>query len=248
VYGQQWWWSYQYDLDHDGKSEIITANDLVIPVGEPVNLRLNSRDVIHSFWAPKLNGKRDAVPGRTHPLTLEADKAGTYVGQCTEFCGLSHAYMRIRVIALDRGDFDAWVEHQREDTTKPEGALAQEGLAQFRTNCSQCHLARGEDGGNSDLYDGSAELVSGVAPDLTHFATRGAFAGAVYDLWKDVDGDGIVTFDEIGKELNVPDLEAWLRNPPKQKPMDAGGRRGMPNLNLTEDQIDALVAYLSQLD
>jgi cytochrome c oxidase subunit 2 len=248
VYGQQWWWSYEYDLDGDGENEIVTANDLVIPAGEPVNLRIKSRDVIHSWWAPKLNGKKDAVPGRTHPLTIESDKAGTFVGQCTEYCGLSHAYMRIRVIALDQPDFDAWVQTQTAEPEAPQGALAQEGLEQFRTLCSQCHVVRSTDGGNAEEFDGTAELVSGVAPDLTHFATRGSFAGAIFDLWQDTDGDGIVQYDEIGGELNVPDLEAWLRDPPGRKPMAAGGQRGMPDLGLTEDQIDALVAFLKQLD
>jgi len=101
VYGQQWWWEYRYDVDHDGNyNDIITANDLVIPAGRQVALSIKSRDVIHSWWAPALNGKKDAVPGRTQPLTVEAYKPGEYIGQCTEFCGLSHANMRIKVVAM----------------------------------------------------------------------------------------------------------------------------------------------------
>ena len=245
VYGQQWWWSYEYDLDGDGAAEIVTANDLVIPAGQPVNLDIRARDVIHSFWAPRLNGKRDAVPGRTHPLTLEADNPGTFVGQCTEFCGLSHAYMHLRVVALPEGEFDEWVEHQQDDAEMPTDEVAEAGAELFRTTCSSCHLARGI---NDDLYDGSAELVAGVAPDLTHFASRGAFAGAYFDLWRDTDDDGLVDYDEIGGELNRADLEAWLRNPPEEKPMDPEAERGMPDLGLTEEQIDQLVAFLEALD
>ena len=85
VVGQQWWWEYRYDVDGDGKDDIVTANDLVIPVGKPIALTIESRDVIHSFWIPALNGKRDAVPGRKQPLTIEADEPGVYRGQCTEF-------------------------------------------------------------------------------------------------------------------------------------------------------------------
>jgi mono/diheme cytochrome c family protein len=116
----------------------------------------------------------------------------------------------------------------------------------FRTTCSQCHLVSG-DGGNEDLHDGAA-LVSGAAPNLTHFASRGVFAGAVFDLWVDQDGNGEIDLDERGQQLNRSALEAWLRDPPGEKPMYPQGSRGMPNLNLTDEQIDALVAYLETLE
>jgi cytochrome c oxidase subunit 2 len=246
VIGQQWWWEYRYDVDGDGEDDIVTANDLVIPAGEPVALTITSRDVIHSFWIPGLNGKRDAVPGREHPLLIEADEPGVYRGQCTEFCGLSHAYMRMRVVALDPADYDAWQEGQQEGAAVPTGTLAKDGMETFRTTCSGCHLVSGK-GGNEDIFTGTAQ-VSGAAPNLTHFASRGVFAGGVFDLWVDADGNGEVDIDERGKQLNVADLEAWLRNPPGQKPMYPEGSRGMPNLNLTDEQIDALVAYLETLE
>lgn len=246
VIGQQWWWEYRYDVDGDGEDDIVTANDLVIPAGEPITLTITSRDVIHSFWIPSLNGKRDAVPGREHPLLIEADEPGVYRGQCTEFCGLSHAYMRMRVVALSPADYAEWEANQQEGAAVPTDALAKAGMDQFRTTCSQCHLVEGE-GGNEDINDGAA-LVSGAAPNLTHFASRGVFAGAVFDLWVDQDGNGEVDLDERGAQLNVSALEAWLRNPPQEKPMYPQGSRGMPNLNLTDEQIDALVAYLKTLE
>jgi cytochrome c oxidase subunit 2 len=251
VIGQQWWWEYRYDVDGDGEDDVVTANDLVIPAGEPVNLSITSRDVIHSFWIPALNGKKDAVPGRVHPLTIEADEPGVYRGQCTEFCGLSHAFMRMRVVALSPGDYAAWEAGQLEGAQVPDDELAVEGMELFRTQCSQCHLISGE-GGNEAAreeagIDGAA-LVAGAAPNLTHFASRGVFAGGIFDLWRDIDGNGEVDIDERGKELNIADLEAWLRNPPAEKPMYPQGSRGMPNLNLTEEQIDALVAYLETLE
>lgn len=246
VIGQQWWWEYRYDVDGDGEDDIVTAHDLVIPAGEPVTLSITSRDVIHSFWIPPLNGKRDAVPGRESPLLMQADEPGVYRGQCTEFCGLSHAYMRMRVVALSPSDYAEWEANQLEGAEVPTDELAAAGLQQFRTTCSQCHLVSGE-GGNEDLYNGAA-LVAGAAPNLTHFASRGVFAGAIFDLWVDLDGNGEVDIDERGEQLNVSALEAWLRDPPAEKPMAAGQGRGMPNLNLTEEQIDALVAYLKTLE
>ena len=121
----------------------------------------------------------------------------------------------------------------------------------FETTCSACHLVEGE-GGNEDYREEEgiegAALVSGAAPNLTHFASRGTFAGAIFELWDDVDGNGEIDSDEIGEVLNVADLEAWLRDPPGEKPMAAGQSRGMPDLDLTEEQIDQLVAYLETLE
>jgi cytochrome c oxidase subunit 2 len=260
VTGQQWWWEFAYDTDGDGEfseDEVLTANDLVIPAGVDVNLDIRSNDVIHSFWIPALNGKKDAVPGRTHPLRINADEPGTYVGQCTEFCGLSHAYMRQRVIALPSDEFDAWLDNQQDDAEVPTDEDAAAGAELFTTQCSGCHLARGiNDEEFEDQGAGAELLVAENAPDLTHFATRGTFAGGIFDLWVDADEDEIVEADEIGGELNRGDLEAWLRNPPAEKPMDApyvpeagdDKVRGMPNFNLQEDQIDQLVAFLATLD
>jgi cytochrome c oxidase subunit 2 len=264
VTGQQWWWEFTYDTDGDGEftdEDVLTANDLVIPAGQNVGLEITSRDVIHSFWIPRLNGKKDAVPGRRHPLTINADEPGTYVGQCTEYCGLSHAYMRQRVVALPEDEFQAWLDEQQAEADEPTDEAAAAGAELFASQCSVCHLARGvNDDQFEEAGDGTTELVSENAPDLTHFATRGAFAGATFNLWDDLDGDHIVEADEIGTAnggvFNRAALEAWLRDPPAEKPMapvtpeevEAGEQgRGMPNLNLSEEQIDQLVAFLETL-
>ena len=97
VYGQQWWWEYRYDVDGDDQPDIITANQMVVPAGRHIHLKIRSNDVIHSFWIPQLNGKMDSVPGRTNDWSIEADEPGLYQGTCTEFCGLSHALMRMEV-------------------------------------------------------------------------------------------------------------------------------------------------------
>lgn len=246
VIGQQWWWEYRYDTDRDGTDDIVTAQDLVIPAGEPITLTITSRDVIHSFWIPALNGKRDAVPGREHPLLIQADEPGIYRGQCTEFCGLSHAYMQMRVVALSPADYAEWEANQLEGAQIPTDALAVEGMDTFRAACSQCHLVEGP-GGNEEQFNGAA-LVAGAAPNLTHFASRGVFAGAIFDLWVDADGNGEVDVDEVGGQLNRPDLIAWLKDPPAVKPMAAGDGRGMPNLELTDEQVTALIAYLETLE
>jgi cytochrome c oxidase subunit 2 len=261
VVGQQWWWSFDYDIDGDGvyadddviadgienpeeyEADIETASELVIPVGRPVQVDIESRDVIHSFWIPALNGKKDAVPGRTHHLTLEADRPGTYIGQCTEYCGLSHAYMRQLVRALPQEEYEAWVENQLRDAAEPESPAERAGQEVFVGRCASCHLVEGV----VDDYDG-AQQTSGAAPNLTHLATRGTYAGGIFHLWRDADDSAVVENDELGGELNRNQLEAWLRNPPAEKYMDAERQRGMPDLGLSEAEIDSLVAYLTSLD
>jgi cytochrome c oxidase subunit II len=270
VYGQQWWWGYQYDGNGDGDfddvgEDFVTATELVIPAGQEVELIQTSNDVIHSFWIPGLNGKKDTVPGMTTYNALQADEPGVYRGQCTEYCGLSHANMRMLVRAVDRATFDEWFENQRRSAEDPApGSLAEEGKAQFANLCAQCHVVRGQ---FENAIENQPPLVAGVAPDLTHFATRGTYAGSIYNLYTpqapdepvptpgdpfDValagdPGGAFTGGDAAPFFINRPTLEAWLRNPPAMKPAYAQGQRGMPNLGLTEEQIDQLVAYLETL-
>ncbi|MGI8757999.1 MAG: cytochrome c oxidase subunit II [Acidimicrobiales bacterium] len=195
VTGQKYWWGYDYPTqpafgitEGDG---IVTANELFIPAGQPVYLTLTSPDVIHSFWAPRLNGKRDVVPGREHTWLLEADEPGAYSGQCAEFCGLSHANMRLKVVSLDSDDWDAWVEQMQRDPLEPISGLAAEGFTLFeQKGCAGCHQV-----------DGAYETVaddSPPAPNLTHLFSRDCFAGCIYDL----------------NDRN--ELEEWLRNPQRK--------------------------------
>jgi cytochrome c oxidase subunit II len=257
VIGQQWWWEYQYDTNGDGEADIITANEMVIPAGVPIDLSIESRDVIHSFWIPALNGKKDAVPGRSHDLTMEADEPGQYRGQCTEYCGLSHANMRMRVYALDQADYDTWVENQLAEAPIPEeGTDAAAGQQAFIQACSNCHVINGLE---PEDFEG-AQQVSGAAPNLTHFMSRTTFAGSLFDTYippgpeDQADDLGYLEILEEG-EFNRAVLEEWLRNPPAMKPMapepnqfSDGVGRGMPDLNLSETQIDQLVAYLETLE
>ncbi len=268
VAGQQWWWEYRYDLNGDGNfagpEDITTATELVIPAGKPVQVTTTSNDVIHSFWIPGLNGKKDAVPGLYNPLKLQADEPGVFRGQCTEFCGLSHANMRMLVRAVSSSDYDAWVRNQLKDhAADPTNPVAAEGKKVWQALCAQCHVIKGIN--DVKMKETPPPLVSGVAPDLTHFMTRGTFAGSIFNLYEPVSSDGqplpmsdvaaagdpgaVLTGGQVNTAtVNRVTLEAWLRNAPALKPMYPQGGRGMPNLNLTEEQIDQLVAFLETLN
>jgi cytochrome c oxidase subunit 2 len=273
VFGQQWWWEFDYPTikGSDGLP-LVTADEMVFPAGRPVRLNITSRDVIHSFWIPKLNGKRDAVPGRVQPWNIQADQAGEYWGQCTEFCGLSHTNMRMRAVALTPADFNTWVASQQKAATDPTTDLAKAGQTQFKSLCASCHQVNGlkDAKGQQIVAQPQTQVYSGAAPNLTHLMSRGTFASANFDLLtpscraergklNSNDPDAFSASYLQGttpKCLDQPQLEAWLRNPPailpmfvdptKLKPTD-GKYRGMPNLNLTETQIDQLVGYLQTL-
>jgi cytochrome c oxidase subunit 2 len=193
VTGQKYWWAYTYpeqtELGID--APIITANELHIPAGVPVKLTLRSNDVIHSFWAPRLNGKRDVVPGRVHDWNIEADEPGVYSGQCAEFCGTSHANMRLKVVAHSAEDWVEWLGRMQDAPTKPTTGLAAEGFELFaQKGCAGCHRVEGE-------YEVVAE-DSPPAPDLTHLFSRDCFAGCIYDL------------------TDTNELVAWLQNPQRK--------------------------------
>ena len=199
VVGAQWWWEYQYHLDGDTDSppDIVTANEVVIPVGQEIRIHTTSRDVIHSFWIPRLNGKKDAVPGRVHPWVIQSNEVGRFAGQCTEFCGLSHAYMRMYAVALSEGDFDAWVANQQTARTPlEEGDANYDGQQVFMANCARCHVVfglteRDRDGdGESEaddlaMYGGIQEyrdLTDGTLSQGMHLEEGNLTAGAAPNL------------------------------------------------------------------
>lgn len=163
--GHQWWWEFRYpDLG------IVTANELHIPVGQQIDVRLTSADVIHSFWFPRLGGKRDVIPGHETQIWFTADSAGLYLGQCAEFCGLSHALMKMELVAESPADFEAWVERQLADAVVTDSISFAEGTQAFmRGGCIACHAIRGT-------------VAQGViGPDLTHVGSRRRIAGGILD-------------------------------------------------------------------
>ena len=157
VRGWQWWWEFRYP-----SLGVVTANETYVPIGQPVVLRLEGPDVIHSFWVPRLGGKRDVIPGRVNQINFTADQPGDLWGQCAEFCGASHANMRMRVKAVPREEFDRWVAQQKAPAV--EVPAAAEGKTLFAKNsCVGCHTIRGVSTGV-------------IAPDLTHFGSRQTLA------------------------------------------------------------------------
>jgi cytochrome c oxidase subunit II len=221
VTAHQFWWEFQYpDLG------LVTANELYVPVDQPVRVRIvgadtdlvdGSAEVIHSFWPSRLAGKQDVIPGRENLINFEASEEDRYIGQCTEFCGLSHANMRFEVVAVSESEFDQWVDEL--EGAAPEDASVSEGRELFETGggdiaqpCASCHSV-------------DATQAGGMAgPNLDGFANRERFAS--YTFPND---------DE--------NLAAWLAGPADVKP---GAK--MPDLDLNQEQIDALIAYLRTLE
>lgn len=206
VVGHQWWWEYRYpDLN------IVTADEMHVPIGETINVTLDSDNVIHSFWVPRLAGKMDVVPGQQNQTWLLTGQPGDYYGQCAEFCGEQHANMRFRVVAQTKDEFDAWVKDQTTPPAPSEG-LAAQGKQVFEAGaCVGCHSIQGTKG------------VGITGPNLTHFGSRTGIAAETL--------------------TNTPEnLATWLHNPQAVKPGAL-----MPNLNLSDSDVAALVAYLESL-
>ncbi|HTN99957.1 MAG TPA: cytochrome c oxidase subunit II [Microthrixaceae bacterium] len=257
VIGQQWWWEYRYDLNDDGKPDIITANEAAIPVGRDVRFHIQSRDVIHSFWIPRLAGKLDAVPSRTHIRVMDADEVGIYQGQCTEYCGLSHGVMRMQVKALSVADYELWVKRMTTVPEQPKTEIEIEGQKLFVAQCSFCHQVNGINPGDSYPFKYSTEpdpdygvtndspLASRNAPNLTHFMLRQHFVGGLLPLFQ---GDQKAVLDPSEHyDPDVNNIKRWLRDPEEVKPMNPENNQGMPNYNLSEAQISQLTAYLLTL-
>lgn len=204
VTARQWWWSLHYD-DPTPDRAFTTANELHIPVGRPVILSLKSDDVIHSFWVPNLAGKKDLIPGHTATLHLRADRAGTYRGQCAEFCGMQHAFMAFLVVAEPPEKFESWAQAQRAPAAEPVG-VAQRGRELFLSGpCMLCHAIQGTTAG------------ARKGPDLTHVAGRATLAAGTIPNTRSHLAAWILDPQKIKPGVNMPahplaapDLEALL--------------------------------------
>jgi cytochrome c oxidase subunit II len=216
VVGHQWWWEVRYP------SGAITANELHVPAGKDVLVRVESADVIHDFWVPQLGRKIDAIPGHPSFIWLQADTPGTYLGACAEYCGSEHAWMRILVVADPPDTYAAWAQHELESAPAPVSEAEVRGLSTFRTRtCIKCHAIAG-------VADASSVWMASVpparvAPDLTHLAERKTL------------GAGVLDNDPVR-------LARWLHEPDVVKPASH-----MPNLNLTDEEVSDLVAYFETL-
>jgi cytochrome c oxidase subunit 2 len=184
VTGHQFWWEANYPA-----SGVVTANEIHIPAGKPLSVRLDSKDVLHEFWVPELARKMSTVPGQPNHIWLQADKPGLYIGQCSEFCGTQHAWMRILVVAEEPSKFEEWQRAQLQPGQATSNDAAAKGLALFQTStCIDCHAIRGVAGADAR-----------VAPDLTHVASRKQLAAGILE--------------------NTPaNMRLWLKNPQHIKP------------------------------
>ena len=229
VYGHLWWWEYHYPT-----LGISTANELHIPTDTDVRLSLHSIEpgipappgqefaagVIHSFWVPKLAGKQDVVPGRVNKMTIRATNEDTYLGQCAEYCNLSHANMRLRVVSQNQAAFDEWVAQQRTPIEVPASGDAAAGFELFKGKgtCIACHALQGVEG-----------AAARVGPNLTHLMGRETFAAGMFDI-------------------TTENLRDWIRDPSAMKPMRPEEGTGMPKVPLSETEINQLVAFLETLE
>ncbi len=183
VIGHQWWWEYRYPT-----LSISAYNELHIPARTPIQIEMTSADVIHSFWVPALGGKRDLIQGRTNRIAFKTDSIGEYWGQCAEFCGASHANMRLRVFVQTDSAFQRWVDQQRALPAAPtKGSPAEAGQQVFkRSACIGCHTIEGVAQGK-------------VGPDLGHVGSRTTIAGALFPNTTET-------------------LHRWIMNAPSLKP------------------------------
>ena len=235
VIGHQWWFEFRYEHPDDPTQEVVTANDLYMPVDEVVNINLDSVDVIHSFWIPKIAGKVDMVPNNDNTMWIKADRTGQYYGQCAEFCGVQHANMRFRVIVQTREDFDAWLRAEAEAVPESQDPLVAQGKKTFSdAGCSGCHSTNPVSAAGVPGRDG---------PNLAHVASRTMLAGGVFDN-RGEDG-------QVNDAILQQNLRTWISDPESAKTGNIMASRGAPYIELEdaldEAELSAIIAYLSTL-
>jgi cytochrome c oxidase subunit II len=195
ITGQQWWWEIRYE-DPQPDQTFTTANEIHVPVGVPVKLKLKSSDVIHSFWVPSLAGKQDLIPGQDNELHLTASRPGVYRGQCAEFCGIQHAHMSLLVIAEPQEAFERWRQNQVASADQPDDDNARRGRDAFLSKpCVMCHAVQGTLAGGR------------VAPDLTHVGSRRYIGAGVLPLSRGNLAAWIVDPHGIKPGVNMPTIK-----------------------------------------
>lgn len=198
VTAYDWWWKVDYADDAGRGRSFSTANEIHIPVGVPVRIELKSVDVIHAFWVPRLAGKTQAIPGQTNHQWIQADTAGVYRGQCSQFCGAQHAQMAFEVVAQPQAEFDAWRDAQALGAAPPAQSLARAGQELFTKHCAACHAVRGSQAGGV------------FGPDLTHVGARRLLAAGTLVNTPDAMLDWIMHAQQIKPDSLMPafDLNA----------------------------------------
>jgi cytochrome c oxidase subunit 2 len=211
VVGEQFWWRVHY-LEANGQSPVVSANEIHLPTGSPIEFVLRTSDVIHSFWVPSLGGKLDMIPGQVNTLRLQADRTGVYRGQCAEYCGAQHAQMAFYAVAEMPEAFERWLANERRGAAEPGSPFLQTGKALFiKSGCGACHAVRG------------TEAAGSIGPDLTHVGSRlsigagtfpnnaGTLAGWIASAQHLKPGNKMPSFDVLkGEELRA--VAAYLES------------------------------------
>jgi cytochrome c oxidase subunit II len=208
ITGYVYWWEMAYQRA-DGLGPATSANELRLPVGEPVELLLGSADVIHSFWVPSLAGKTDMIPGRINRMVIQADRPGVYRGQCAEYCGAQHALMAFDVIAMPRSEFDAWFARLARPVREPATPDLAEGRDLFvDLGCGACHAVRGLTEGRlgPDLTEVGARRTIGAGTLPGGVGNIGAWIASAQHLKPD---NAMPSYDQLeGRQLRL--LATWL--------------------------------------
>ena len=193
VSGEQWWWRVRYF--RPGGQEVVLANEVRLPVGEPVQFRLDSDNVIHSFWIPSLAGKMDMIPGRVTYLTVRPTATGIFRGACAEYCGTSHALMAFYVEVMEKAAFDAWLDHQARPAVPQAAPAAARGGELFTLNgCGACHTVRG------------TEARADIGPDLTHVGGRLSLGAGILEMRPDKLRDWLARTGHIKPGVHMPEF------------------------------------------
>jgi cytochrome c oxidase subunit 2 len=223
VTGMQWWWKFEYP-----EEGIVTGNEIAIPVGRAVAFDLIAPDVIHSFWIPKLGGKTDVMPGQVNTMWLQGDVPGLYYGQCAEFCGESHAFMRFRVRVLPQDEYDAWIANQKKGVANVNPEIAK---LMSQKQCFACHQLRGLPG-----------ALGQVGPDLTHIGSRASVAAGIMD-------NQVVGAQGVVEDKTYENLYSWIIAPGWHKPGNTMWKAGYQQLKIDVSQDDAakMASFLSTL-
>lgn len=196
ITGERWWWRVAYENEGNPSRAVTTANEVHVPVGRSVRLKLTSADVIHSFWAPNIGGKQDLLPGQENYLRFSVRQPGVYRGQCAEFCGLQHAHMGVLVVAHEPEEFERWLDAQIAPAQAPDNADAQSGKDAFlQEPCMMCHTIRGTPAGGK------------VGPDLTHFGSRKTIAAGTLPMSRGNIAAWIVDPHGVKPGVNMPTIK-----------------------------------------
>lgn len=229
AYGKQWWWEFHYNEDNaqGGESlDVVTANEIVIPLGKNVVFNLQSNNVIHSFWVPQLSGKMDVIPGHVNKLSITPTETGEFYGECAEYCGAQHAWMRFKITVVTEEEFYAWVNNWRSAPAQSVRADAGEGVVQAPQTfqvCLACHTVNGMEGANALQ---GINAPQNMGPDLTMVACRESIAAGML-------------------EMTPENLAQWIRDPGAVKPGNFMATQIGPNgVQFDDAQINELVDYI----